>query len=93
LQVQDYINQQKAQYGEDYDLTTDTLYRKYEQMKEQYFRTTDRFIFKFFDPSSMELLDDKIEVLSAIIEGKSIWQIPKDYRVLELYPPPGEMWD
>lgn len=48
---------------------------------------------QFFDVDSDEMLDDKIEVLTALKEGKTISEIPKFYDVLELYPPEGEMWD
>lgn len=47
---------------------------------------------KFFDIESNEMLDDKIEVLTAISEGKTISEIPKFYDVLELMPKNG-MWD
>ena len=48
--------------------------------------------FKFFDIDSDKLLDEKIEVLEAIKEGKSISEIPKFYDVLELMPKEG-IWD
>ena len=48
--------------------------------------------FKFFDIDSDKLLDEKIEVLEAIKEGKSISEIPKVYDVLELMPKEG-IWD
>ena len=48
--------------------------------------------FKFFDVDSDKLLDEKIEVLEAIKEGKSISEIPKFYDVLELMPKEG-IWD
>lgn len=47
---------------------------------------------RFFDVDSDEMLDDKIEVLTALKEGKTIAEIPKFYDVLELYPK-NEMWD
>ncbi len=47
---------------------------------------------KFFDADSDEMLDEKIEVLEAIKEGKSISEIPKFYDILELMPKEG-MWD
>ena len=47
---------------------------------------------QFFDVDSDEMLDDKIEVLTALKEGKPIAEIPKFYDVLELYPK-NEMWD
>lgn len=47
---------------------------------------------KFFDDESDEMLDEKIEVLTALKEGKPIGEIPKFYDVLELMPK-NEMWD
>jgi hypothetical protein len=47
---------------------------------------TDILIEKFFDFDSDELLDEKIEVLTALKEGKEPGQIPRYYDILELYP-------
>lgn len=41
---------------------------------------------QFFDLDSDELLDEKIEVLIALQEGKQIADIPNFYDILELYP-------
>lgn len=46
---------------------------------------------EFFDIDSDKMLDDKIEVLTDLVNGKTISQIPKFYDVLELYPK--DMWD
>ena len=47
---------------------------------------------QFFDVDSDKMLDEKIEVLTALKDGKAIAEIPKFYDVLELYPH-NEMWD
>lgn len=47
----------------------------------------------YFDVDSEKMIDDKIEVLTALIEGKPIEQIPKFYKVLELMPKNGDIWD
>ena len=47
---------------------------------------------KYFDLSSEELLDEKIEVLTALKEGKQIGEIPDFYKVLEKLPKEG-IWD
>lgn len=47
---------------------------------------------QFFDVDSDKMLDEKIEVLTALKNGKTIVEIPKFYDVLELYPR-NEMWD
>lgn len=41
---------------------------------------------QFFDLDSDKLLDEKIEVLTALKEGKQIADIPNFYDILELYP-------
>lgn len=41
---------------------------------------------QFFDLDSDKLLDEKIEVLTALKEGKQITDIPNFYDILELYP-------
>lgn len=43
-------------------------------------------LIQFFDLDSDELLDEKIEVLTALKDGKPIKDIPKFYDILELYP-------
>lgn len=59
------------------------LYTKFDNM----------LINKFFDFESDTLLDEKIEVFTALAEGKSESEIPKFYDVLELYPKDGQLWD
>lgn len=46
----------------------------------------------YFDVESDKMLDEKIEVLTALKNGKSISEIPKFYDVLELMPK-DDMWD
>lgn len=48
---------------------------------------------KFFDIESDKMLDEKIEVMTALKDGKPISEIPKFYDVLELMPKDGEIWD
>lgn len=48
---------------------------------------------KFFDFESEKLLDEKIEVFTALANGKPESQIPKFYEILELYPKDGQLWD
>lgn len=47
---------------------------------------------QFFDDESDKMLDEKIEVLTALKNGKPISEIPKFYDVLELMPKDG-IWD
>ena len=48
---------------------------------------------QFFDLDSDRLLDEKIEVLTALKEGKQISDIPNFYTILELYPKDGTHLD
>ncbi len=50
-------------------------------------------VLKFFDVDSMERLDEKIEMLTALKEGKTISEIPNFWDLLELIPRDGQMWD
>ena len=47
---------------------------------------SDVLVDRFFDADSEELLDEKIEVLTALKNGKQIADIPNFYDILELYP-------
>lgn len=53
----------------------------------------DPLFHKFFDEDSNELLDEKIDVLNQLFNGKTPDEIEHYYDVLELYPKNGEMWD
>lgn len=53
----------------------------------------DPMVHAFFDTDSEELLDEKIEVLTALIEGKTPSEIPKYYDILELKPSDEDHWD
>lgn len=48
---------------------------------------------RYFDRDSEEMLEDKIEVLTALKDGKKIKDIPKFYDVLELLTEAGQHWD
>lgn len=47
----------------------------------------------FFDLDSDELLDEKIEVLTALKDGVVPADIPNFYKVLELMPDDDTLWD
>lgn len=49
--------------------------------------------FRYFDDSSYRLLDLKIEVLTALKEGKVPAQIERYYDVFEMLPPEEQIWD
>ncbi len=53
----------------------------------------DMLVDRFFDVESDKMLDEKIEVLTALADGKTPSEIPNFYNILELYPQDGEMWD
>ena len=68
------------------------LIEKKEQMFDLLMSVDDDLIRRYFDPGSDELLDEKIEVLTSLKEGKTISEIPKYYDILELLPKEG-VWD
>ncbi|OUQ33242.1 hypothetical protein [Massilimicrobiota timonensis] len=53
----------------------------------------DPLFTQFFDEDSNELLDEKIDVLNQLFNGKTPDEIEHYYDVLELYPKDGNMWD
>lgn len=68
------------------------LIEKKEQIFDLLMSVDDDLIRRYFDPDSDELLDEKIEVLTSLKEGKTISEIPKYYDILELLPKEG-VWD
>lgn len=48
-------------------------------------QVSDTLIDRFFDLDSEELLDEKIEVLTALKDGKKPSEIPKYYSILEKF--------
>lgn len=68
------------------------LIQKKEQIFDLLMSVDDDLIRRYFDPDSDELLDEKIEVLTSLKEGKTISEIPKYYDILELLPKEG-VWD
>ena len=53
----------------------------------------DLLIHKFFDLESDKMLDEKIEVLTALANGKKPSEISNYYDILELYPKDEQIWD
>ena len=56
-------------------------------------KVDDALFEQFFDIDSDKMLDEKIEVLTALADGKKPSEIENYYKVLELYPQDGEIWD
>ena len=56
-------------------------------------KINDPLFHKFFDEDSDKLLDEKINVLNQLFNGKPPDEIEHYYDVLELYPAEGMMWD
>lgn len=56
------------------------------------FEVDNDLVSRYFDMDSSKMLDDKIEVLTALKHGENIKDIPKFYDVLELLPKEG-IWD
>ncbi|MCC2819554.1 hypothetical protein LK537_19810 [Lachnoclostridium pacaense] len=70
------------------------LIEKYVNVRKLFFEVDfPPMMIQFFDLDSDELLDEKIEVLTALKEGKQISEIPNFYDILELYPKDDEHWD
>ena len=70
------------------------LIEKYVKVRKLFFEVDfPPMMIQFFDLDSDELLDEKIEVLTALKEGRQISEIPNFYDILELYPKDGEHWD
>lgn len=70
------------------------LIEEYVKVRKLFFEVDfPPMMIQFFDLDSDELLDEKIEVLTALKEGKQISEIPNFYDILELYPKDGEHWD
>lgn len=53
---------------------------------------SDVLVDRFFDLDSENLLDEKIEVLTALKNGKNPEEIPKYYAILEKFTP-DQHWD
>lgn len=65
----------------------DKILDLYEQIDDELFK-------KFFDLDSTEMIDQKLEVMEKLIQGKKPSEITDYYEVLELYPSDSkEHWD
>lgn len=73
-------------------MTDAQLIEKKTKIIDLLFQVSNYEVDQFFDLESDKLLDEKIEVLTALKDGKTISEIPKFYDVLELYPK-NQMWD
>lgn len=72
---------------------TDREYvEKTEKIFELFLQCDDDLIQRFFDLESDEMLDEKIEVLTALVNGEVPANIPHYYDVLEKMPKNGP-WD
>lgn len=59
---------------------------KWYQMMDLWLQCTDMPLKQYFDTNSLKLIDEKIEVLTALRNGQSMLEIPGYYEILELYP-------
>lgn len=76
------------------NMTDRELIEKGVKVRELFFEVDfPPMLTQFFDLDSDRLLDEKIEVLTALNEGKQISDIPNFYTILELYPKDGTHWD
>ncbi|MFQ9429077.1 MAG: hypothetical protein ACLR1M_11030 [Oscillospiraceae bacterium] len=65
---------------------------KYIKITELLEQVSDPLVHRFFDLDSEELLDEKIQVLTALKDGTPPKDIPDYYKVLELMPK-DQHWD
>lgn len=65
---------------------------KVERIFALFLQCDDELVQRFFDLESDELLDEKIEVLTALANGEAPADIPRYYDVLEKMPKTGN-WD
>lgn len=76
------------------NMTDRELIEKGVKVRELFFEVDfPPMLTQFFDLDSDRLLDEKIEVLTGLKEGKQISDIPNFYTILELYPKDGTHWD
>jgi len=68
------------------------MIEKLERIFELLPQVQDPMVQQFFDTDSEKLLDEKIEVLEALVRGKPPDEIPKYYDILELMPK-DQHWD
>ena len=73
-------------------MTEREVIEKRAQIMDLLFEVDCYEVSQFFDVDSDDMLDEKIEVLTALKEGSTIEEIPNFYDVLELYPK-NDMWD
>jgi hypothetical protein len=93
VSFEEYIDGLVEKHGADYNCEDDPIVKMHTKLRRLLPKVSDSLVDKFFDFDSVEALDDKIEVMTALSEGKAPCDIPKYYGVLELYPPEGKMWD
>lgn len=74
-------------------MTDAELIEKKVHISELLGKVNDLLVNKFFDFNSDKLIDEKIEVLTALLKGKHPADIPRYYDILELYPKDDEHWD
>jgi len=92
MTINDYIDELVKKHGKDYDGSNDPVIKKHDEITRLLAYTKDP-LFQYFDVDSVELLDLKIEVLTAIKDGKLPKDIPRFYDIFELLPPEGQVWD
>lgn len=72
---------------------TNEFVSKWMKMQELLLIVRDELVLKFFDVESDTMMDEKIEVLENLAAGTPPNEIPNYYKVLELYPEDGAIWD
>jgi hypothetical protein len=90
----EYVNALTAKHGTDFNGDDDPIVQKHLEVMRLLGMVHDYWFNRFFDSDSIERLDDKIEVMTALIEGKCPKDIPLYYDIIfELLPPEGQIVD
>lgn len=69
------------------------LLDKHQKIFELLLEAVPFTLHQFFDFDSDKNLDEKIEIFTAMKNGKSLAEIPNIRLALEFYPEDGVMWD
>jgi len=96
MKINEYIGELIRKNGKDYDGENDPTIKKHDKMIglwNEAISEAGGILFKYFDSESVELLDLKIEVLSAIKDGKLPKDIPRYYEIFELLSDEGQIQD
>lgn len=73
-------------------MTQREIIEKKEKIYQLLFNVDDELVIRFFDENSNKMLDEKIDVLTRLVNGEKPEDIPNYYDILESYDP-NAFWD